>query len=378
MGQVEIQSGERVAAVKPSVAAAWPAFCANWEGRLSWMYLDTKFLVTTGTGNLIDSIPAAQALPWYTKQGVRASSSAVEKEWRRVKGLRSLAHLSGWAYETSAVLFLDNQTIDRLLTDVTASFWSRLGQTLPQLEDYPADAQLALLDLAWQNGPAFLDLKTSGKYVWANTRTAVFNRKWSDAAAAVPGTGPRADTRKRLFRNAAVVERDKIDPTILWNGKTPTKTQTKPVADEVKGFDMAAAVRVYYRTDKAQSVPGGKPVGVLINSNGDASVTTQPNDGTDVLAAVRILNNATTDAVVDLWWAFVDYEKGKPTEIVLDWLGVSAAVPPNDDPYGMQVTFKGPVGKSDKANKSRRLRLFIKSSVPVQIAGIQIAGWRMP
>src|SRR5690348_9057965 len=121
----QVQPGERLATVvRASVAKAWPGFCTRWEGRCSWMYLDVKYKVTTGTGNLIDSIPAAQALSWFTKADKPASPAQIATEWRRVKALTSLAKQGGYAYRASAQLFLHDSTLDKLLTNVTATFWA--------------------------------------------------------------------------------------------------------------------------------------------------------------------------------------------------------------------------------------------------------------
>ena len=47
--------------MRPSVFAAFPGFITRFEGRLPFMYLDTKGLVTTGVGNLIDPlVPASR------------------------------------------------------------------------------------------------------------------------------------------------------------------------------------------------------------------------------------------------------------------------------------------------------------------------------
>lgn len=213
--------------MRPSVYAAWPAMCTRFEGRLNHLYLDTKGLVTTGTGNLLDSgtgqPPAAcLALSWYRKDGQVASDAEVTVEWLYIKSRTDLAPKSGYAFAAVASLHLDEATLDRLLSETTARFWTVLARSAAAIETFPADAQLVLLDLAWQNGPAFLDLKkTDGSYVWLNTRTAVLAQDWTKAAAAVPGTGERADTRRRLFTAAAKVQAVKADPAVVWDTQAP-------------------------------------------------------------------------------------------------------------------------------------------------------------
>jgi hypothetical protein len=200
--------------MRASVAAAWPAVCSAFEGRCWWMYLDTKRKVTTGIGFLIDSKDAALRLPWRKLDGSLATPVDIAVEWQRVKKLTRLAPSGGYAYRASARLRLPEADIDRLLMDMTASWWTAMWAQWPGLESWPADAQLAYLDEAWQNGKYF----TAN---WPDTRAGMKAQDFRKVAGAVPGSGPRADFRKRLFRNAAIVIEKGIDRDILWNTKVP-------------------------------------------------------------------------------------------------------------------------------------------------------------
>lgn len=237
-------------AMRSSVSAAWPEHCERFEGQLTWMYLDTKLKVTTGTGNLIDTIAAAQAAgPWYKKDGTRASAAEVATEWRRVKALTSLAKQSGWAYQSSARLNLKTARVRELFRTTTAKFWSELVRRWPVIDNAPADAQLAALDLAWQNGYRFLDLKQpDGSWTWPNMRAAWLKADWAKAATAVPGTGARADSRKRLFRNASTVIRLGLDKGRLWDDQTPKETDVILFPGETPYVSRAKVP--YYRDGK--------------------------------------------------------------------------------------------------------------------------------
>lgn len=57
-----------------SVDSIWIPFNKPLEGYLDFMYLDTRNLVTTGMGNLIDPRGVAEALPWYDKNTSEYSS----------------------------------------------------------------------------------------------------------------------------------------------------------------------------------------------------------------------------------------------------------------------------------------------------------------
>lgn len=183
------------------------------------MYLEAKGLVTTGTGNLIDTVKGAQALPWLTKDNKLATPAQVEAEWKQIKARQSIKSQGGYAYIKYATLHLSEDTVDALLFSVTDRFWSIMKGTLPDLESYPADAQLALMDLAWQNGPAFL---TS----WNDTRESVRAKDFAKTAKVIASSlkaSPRTTFRTRLFMNAAAVLRLGLDPAVLWDTKTPNK-----------------------------------------------------------------------------------------------------------------------------------------------------------
>lgn len=235
--------------MRATVAAAWPAFIRPYEGVCSWMYLDTKLKVTTGIGFLIDSAEAARELaPWYRADGTVASGVNINAEWLRTKQRTDLAPKGGYAFRPYATLHLLDADIDRALMAKTAQFWARLGQTLPRLEEFPADAQLAVLDEAWQNGPGFLDLRdANGAYVWAGTRAALLGQNFAAAADHVPGTGARAGRRRRLFQNAAAVVTLGLDPERLWDADTPHQE------NEVTPADLAAIGKLI--DDKLAALP---------------------------------------------------------------------------------------------------------------------------
>ena len=210
----------------PSVAAAWPAFCRRYEGVTTWMYLDPKGKVTTGVGFLIDTVAEAQALPWRLKiTGGLATPAEVEREWHAVKALQSWKVYNGLAarWQNRSSLRLHGETVDGLLRDMTPRYWSGPAKAIPGLEQAPADAQLAVLDMSWQNGPAFLNAGT----VWKGTRAALLAGDYAAAASHVPGTGDRANRRTRLFRNAAEVVRLGLHEDMLWD-TTPITAPPKP------------------------------------------------------------------------------------------------------------------------------------------------------
>lgn len=215
--------------MRAPVAAAWPAMCSRFEGRTWWHYLDVKYLVTTGLGILLETVAESVTYPWFRiSDGEPASPTEIAAEYARVKKLRSLAKQGGFAYRPSAKLRLPEASIDHALMVTTELFWNGLKKTHPDIESWPADAQLAVMDLAWQNGPGFTAVKRLGKYVWPSTRAALNAQDWNAAAAAVPGSGDRHDARVRLFKNAAKVAKAGWDREVLWDTKAPSGPSTLP------------------------------------------------------------------------------------------------------------------------------------------------------
>lgn len=198
-----------------SVKVAWPAICREHEGVAPYMYLDVKGKVTTGVGFLVDSVEQAQSLPWWRGDGHAASRDEVAAEWRRVKALTKWQHRNGLdaVWRDSARLHLTLDVVDVVLGDWTPTYWRGVVKSAPNVEQAPADAQLALVDLAWQNGPAFLD-------GWPDTRAAVRAGDWSRVrevlASFLPRGGARTTWRLLRLQVAAAVITRKANPTQLY------------------------------------------------------------------------------------------------------------------------------------------------------------------
>ena len=117
-----------------SVRDTFIRFNEPLEGRVRFMYLDIKSLVSTGVGNLLDAadpnhfgsnpqlLPDAFTLGWFHKTtGAQASRAEIEQEYRTVK-------FSGTATATLAqkeaitTLRITDQAIDGLVMTKLDSF----------------------------------------------------------------------------------------------------------------------------------------------------------------------------------------------------------------------------------------------------------------
>jgi hypothetical protein len=160
---------EEAVAMYQSVSDAFLSFNEPLEGRVRFMYLDVKSLVSTGVGNLLDAddpdhfgsnpkpVPETFTLGWFDKTTlVPAGQGEIEQEYRTVKfSGTALAPLP--AKEAVTRLRIADQSIDDLVGSKLAGFEAalRARAAFAALESWPADGQLGLFSMAWAMGPLF-------------------------------------------------------------------------------------------------------------------------------------------------------------------------------------------------------------------------------
>jgi hypothetical protein len=204
--------------VRPAVEAAWPAHARDFEGYCHWMYLDTFGNLTIGIGTLMEGDgrnPPTELLdlPWWRGDGSQAPVAEVSAEWYYVQTRDDLMHRGGGAYEEVTDLRLDAATVDMLLWKRTCPFWDRLVTHIPDLPNWPADAQLAMLDMGYNHGPNFLNVEG-----WLGFRDLVRQGNFTDMSIYIwhKSAHRRFGARAQLFANAAVVVQREMDPGVLW------------------------------------------------------------------------------------------------------------------------------------------------------------------
>jgi hypothetical protein len=214
-----------VPGLKDAVVQAIPSFFGKFEGAaLPYMYTDSKGLVTTGTGNLIDPISVALALPWKNQDGSLASPDQVTAAWNTVKsaypGVQSVAS------QKLTTIRLDKNAINSLILKTVKNNHSYLSRIFPGYTDWPADAQMVVHSLAWAWGPGFAsvwgprgqDFKTAVNQNPPDFRTAanVVTAASAHEESINPGIRPRNAAGVKLFQNAADVVEKNADPNRLW------------------------------------------------------------------------------------------------------------------------------------------------------------------
>jgi GH24 family phage-related lysozyme (muramidase) len=202
----------------PAVSAAFADFTTKFEGRVFFMYLDVLGLVTIGCGNLIDPIGAALALPFElkTSPGTVVSQADVTAEWNYVKSRTDMKLKGGGSFGAITKLQITEDTLTKLMASKLTSFEGTLKGRFAQYDQWPADAQLGLMSMAWAMGPAFSDK-------WPKFTDACNAADWVAAAADCkmndvgnPGLRPRNTANEILFRNAAQVVAQGLAPDTLY------------------------------------------------------------------------------------------------------------------------------------------------------------------
>src|ERR1700676_188995 len=146
----------------PIVQSQFRAFNEPFEGSIPYMYLDVKGLVTVGVGNLVDPVELATLLPFRFKNkpgiaapGTLSTQHQIAAEWQKLKNDTSLAKKGHLACAPFTDLELDDDAINSLIAQRLAGNESFLKRQ-PAFKDFdkwPADAQMALLSMAWAVGP---------------------------------------------------------------------------------------------------------------------------------------------------------------------------------------------------------------------------------
>lgn len=209
--------------MRKSVRSAWLAFNAPFEGVCDFLYLDQLGLVTTGVGNLMEPMSAAEVLPFRKPNGMLAMVAEIRTEWQKVKARKDLAPNGGMSFKAITSLRLRKHDIDTLvhrkLLQNEEALRDRFG--LSGWNQWPACAQMAVHSMAWAMGP----------HGFAGFPKFMAHAKRQDFAAmateckVMPDRGTlklRNEANKALLRNAARVVAEGLDPELLiFDATTP-------------------------------------------------------------------------------------------------------------------------------------------------------------
>jgi GH24 family phage-related lysozyme (muramidase) len=216
-----------------SVSAIFPEFSRKFEGYVHFMYLDIKGLVTIGIGNLVDSEASVRGLPFTDKvSGARATPEQIASEWRKIKHMPELAKKGHHACDPITRLRLSDDAIAALVRQRLLGNEKLIQSAFQDWQQWPADAQLGVLSLAWAVGAGFAPK-------WPKFTAACRAGDWAGAAencklkeAGNPGVIPRNQANAVLFANAREVVTQKLDNSrLFYPGRVPPAAQGSPTTD---------------------------------------------------------------------------------------------------------------------------------------------------
>ena len=154
-----------------------------FEGSIPWMYLDTRGKVTVGVGLMLPDAAAAQKLPFFIGTHA-ATADEISAEFARVDAMPMGRPALFYRHQNGPEL--EKAEIDSLLRTVLLGFEGELRAALPGYDGFPDSVKLALLDMAYNLGPAGL------LHGYPNFIRAVEAGNWSQAAAHCFRHGPGA------------------------------------------------------------------------------------------------------------------------------------------------------------------------------------------
>jgi GH24 family phage-related lysozyme (muramidase) len=296
-----------------SVRSSFLSFTTRFEGHVSYMYLDIKGLVTIGVGNLIDPMNLALGLPFVHKSDASAATQEeIQSDWQAVKDRTDLAHAKNYLQQFDALttLKLTDDGINQLVQAKLDAMEAGLKHTaeFADLEDWPADAQLGLLSMAWGMGAGF----GPG---FPKFRAACAAKDWDTAAAESriddtnnPGVTPRNAANHTLFTNAAQVSVQGFDyatlyyPSDLTDGgaapQPPTPVDTTPAIswiDPDSGQIGDVITIAGQNFIDVVAVGFGETSAIEMSVDSDTQITVSVPDGSGAVSVTVITESGSSD-----------------------------------------------------------------------------------
>lgn len=221
--------------MRTSVRDAFYDFNVPFEGAVPFLYQDVKGLVSIGVGILADPLSLCLALPLVHKDGAPATTNEISAEWLRIKDLPP--DRFGRTAAQRGHLYAEPFTTLRL-TD--AGLRSSLDKKLEQMDDYlrmrfsgyeqwPADAQLAVLSLSWACGPAFRFPRLEAALSALDFEVCATEIRMDETGN--PGLVPRNKANHTLMLNAAYSAGAVLDPDMLFWPRDMSSMGVDPAPD---------------------------------------------------------------------------------------------------------------------------------------------------
>ena len=123
-----------------------------FEGKVVYMYLDTRGYVTVGVGNLVSSVAEAEKLPFVnTDTGNTATADEIETSFTTVSKM-AYPHKPAY-YKQKPSIELKDETIKSMaIKRLKGEFVPGLRRIFANFDRYPKPAKLALVDMIYNLG----------------------------------------------------------------------------------------------------------------------------------------------------------------------------------------------------------------------------------
>ncbi|MCL7420497.1 MAG: pesticin C-terminus-like muramidase [Methylobacter sp.] len=165
----------------------------KYEGKVNYMYLDSKGYVTVGVGHLINSVADAQKLAFITPKSLPASATDIKADYDTVK--KQPANRLASFYKKHAKLTLPNAEVDKLTNKHIDSFEKELRLIYSGFDAFPSEVKLALFDLIFNLGMPNLKNK------WPMFNAAIKAKDWQKAAYNSSRTAPISAERNKYVKD---------------------------------------------------------------------------------------------------------------------------------------------------------------------------------
>jgi GH24 family phage-related lysozyme (muramidase) len=181
----------------------------RWEGDVHHLYLDNNGLVTVGVGNLVQSAADAIRLPFVDKTtGAPATPAQISHAFEAIK--HQPVGFAARAYAASTNIRLSDDSVRTLAQHrLEHEFLPGLRRLFPNFDSFPAPAQRAFVDMAYNLG-----IEGLGRF--HQLRTAVEAGDWRAAAGECHRRTCRAERNdwvRQLFLDAAALTSPSPSPS---------------------------------------------------------------------------------------------------------------------------------------------------------------------
>jgi GH24 family phage-related lysozyme (muramidase) len=151
-----------------------------FEGRIPWMYLDSKGNATVGVGQLLANVQAALALPFLAGSiggtMVPATEVQVRDNWSRIMSIGKGRTAKG--YDWNGAVVLAEEEIDALLLRTVTAIDAKMPALYPGYASWPVPPKLAVIDMDYNMGPGGL-----AKFHQMNAALNLSTPNWKVAAS---------------------------------------------------------------------------------------------------------------------------------------------------------------------------------------------------